>query len=246
MRAVAGTLEESLGGSPAVLFEPAASITLRCDDFAAEFLSVDGAALAAGANRLLVGEEIVQFMQADPLGAGVWRLSGLLRGRGATEAEAREGHDQGARAVALDERLELLDGARLDAAHERIAAIGNGEAEPVFASVRAPGRSRRPLAPVHPAAVAQPDGGLLLEWTRRARGAWFWRDGVEVPLVEETERYEVGAGVPDSPFARWAVTAPVIALSAAELSPLAPGTPLWVRQIGSHATSPAILLHTIA
>ena len=245
VRAVTAVLEKPLAGSPAVMFEPGASITLRCDDPDAGFLSTDGAALAAGANRLLVGEEIVQFMQAAPQGDGVWRLSGLLRGRGATEAEARSGHTAGACVVRLDERLVLLDGAALDAAHERIAAIGSAEAEPVFASVSAAGRSRRPLPPVHPAAHPRSDGSLVLEWTRRARGAWAWPDGVEVPLVEETEAYEVGAGMADSPSATWAVAEPTIALSAAELSALAAGTILWVRQIGSHAASPAIPLHTI-
>ena len=245
LRAVTAVLEEPLGFSPAVMFEPGAGIALRCDDPAAAFHSVDAAALAAGANRLLVGEEIVQFMTAASQGAGLWRLSGLLRGRGATEAEAAEGHAAGTRAVLLDDRLTVLDGATLDAAHERIAAIGNGETEPVFATVATPGRSRRPLAPVHSVATAQPDGGLVLEWTRRARGAWAWQDGVEVPLVEEIERYEVFAGALDDPAASWTVGSPMLALGPAALAPLAPGTALWVRQIGSHAASRAVLLHII-
>ena len=244
-RAVLATLEEPLASSPAILFEPTASITLRCDDPDAAFQSVDGAALAAGANRVLVGEEIVQFLQAASMGAGVWRLSGLLRGRGATEAEARAGHAAGARVIVLDERLVLIDGATLDAAHERIAAIGSGAADPVFATVHAAGRSRRPLPPVHPAAWAQADDSLVLEWTRRARGAWSWQDGVEVPLVEETERYEVGAGPLERPIAIWTASEPGLVLTAADLAPIAAGTPLWVRQIGSYAASPAILLHTI-
>jgi hypothetical protein len=218
---------------------------LRCHDITAGFATADPAALAAGANRLLVGEEIVQFMEAAPLGAGAWRLSGLLRGRGGTESEAQAGHAAGTLAVLLDDRLQLIDGALFDPATERLAAIGAADAEPVYASVGAPGRSRQPLAPVHPVAQARPEGGLLLSWTRRARGAWTWRDGVDVPLVEESERYEVGAGPIDAPLAVWPVTAARLELDPTDLSPLASGTPLWVRQIGSFARSPTLVLHTL-
>lgn len=244
-RAVTARLDAPLARSPALMFEPSARIELICDDPEAEFAAVDGAALAAGANRLLVGEEIVQFLRAVPLGEGRWRLEGLLRGRGATEAEARAGHAAGTRAVLLDQRPVLLDGGSFDPATERLAAIGLADAEPVFAAVSAPGRSRRPLAPVHPRARAMPSGGLALSWTRRARGAWAWADGVEVPLVEESERYEIGAGPSAAPLAAWMSETPALVLSAEELAQLAPGTPLWVRQVGTHARSPELLLHTL-
>ena len=246
LRAVTGRLAEPLAGSPAIMFEPSAWLEVRCDNPDAAFLSTDGAAFAAGANRLLVGEEIVQFMQATLVGGGRWRLSGLLRGRGATEAEAKAGHATDARVCLLDDRLQLLDGAAFDAATERLAAIGNADPEPVFAEVRAPGRSRRPLAPVHAVAIETPDGGVMLEWTRRARGAWAWSDGAETPLVEEAERYEVGAGASDVPSAVWPVGTTALTLTAGDLAALAPGTLLWVRQVGSHGRSPVLPLHVLS
>lgn len=244
-RAVTAWLAAPLAGSPALLFEPGARIELVCDDPEADLVTIDGAALASGGNRLLVGEEIVQFMQAVPLGAGRWRLEGLLRGRGATEAEARAGHAAGTRAVLLDQRLLLLDGEVFDPATERLAAIGLADAEPVFAAVSAPGRSRRPLAPVHPKAIALPSGTIALAWTRRARGAWAWRDGIDTPLVEERERYEIGAGPVAAPALLWASETPSLTLTAASLVSLAPGTPLWVRQLGTHARSAELLLHIL-
>lgn len=244
-RAMGGTLSATLGGSPALMFEPAAVIEIVCDWDEAEFATVDGAALAAGANRLLVGEELVQFMVAQPLGASRWRFSGLLRGRGGTEAEARTGHPAGAGVVLLDDRLLVIDPGTLDPLTERIAALGAGDGAPVFATVLAPGRSRAPLAPVHPSARRQPDGSLALEWTRRARGQWMWPDGVNTPLVEETERYEVGAGPPAAPLRSWQSAVPAITLAAADLAGLAEGTAIWVRQIGSFARSPILPLHFI-
>lgn len=244
-RAVTGRLDTPMPGSPALLFEPAAHLLLQCDDPEAELASVDGAALAAGANRLLIGHEVVQFMHAKPLGAGRWHLKGLLRGRGATEAEALAGRPAGTRAILLDERLVLLDAGRLDPATERLAAIGSGDAEPVFAVVGTPGRSRRPLAPVHPRVAVSSSGDVTLAWTRRTRGAWNWRDFVEVPLVEEFERYEVGAGPVAAPVMSWLSDEPSVTLSAADLASLSASTPLWVRQIGSHGLSPALLLHRL-
>lgn len=243
-RAVSGQLNNQLASSPALMFEPFGWIELVCDDRDTELATADGAALASGANRLLVGDEIVQFMEAFPLGEGRWRLSGLLRGRGATEAEALAGHAAGTRVVLLDERLLVLDGASFDPATERLAAIGLADAAPVFAVVSSPGRSRQPLAPVHAEACKTPTG-LALSWTRRARGAWAWRDAVEVPLIEESEHYEVGAGSVAAPVRSWTSQIPSLTLSANQLAPLPSGTALWVRQIGSHARSPELLLHIL-
>jgi hypothetical protein len=44
-------------------------------------LNVDVDALMAGANLALLGDELVQFGRAEPMGSGSYRLSKLLRGR---------------------------------------------------------------------------------------------------------------------------------------------------------------------
>ena len=73
----------------------------------------------------------------------------------------------------------------------------------------------------------------------------MWVDGVDVPLVEEIEAYEVGAGIVATPTATWPCAAPQLELAAAEVAALAPGDPLWVRQVGRHSKSPALFLQTI-
>lgn len=244
-RAIGGVLLAPLAGSPGVMFEPSARIELACDWSEAQFATVDGAALAAGANRVLIGDEVIQFMVAEPLGAGRWRLSGLLRGRGGTEAEALRGHAVGTLVVLLDDRLTLLEPGAIDPSADRVAAIGNPDAEPVFASVRTPGRSRAPLAPVHPASRILPDGSLALEWTRRARGQWGWLDGVETALVEEVESYEIGAGPTAAPIRSWSSATTLLTIEMPELVDLPAGTTIWVRQLGSFARSPALPLHLI-
>src|SRR3546814_15502306 len=59
----------------------------------------------------------------------------------------------------------------------------------------------RPLSPVHGWARTLADGTLELRWTRRARGAWLWSDGVDAPLHEQSERYQVGFGPVAAPVA---------------------------------------------
>jgi hypothetical protein len=75
----------------------------------------------------------------------------------------------------------------------------------------------------------------MLRWTRRSRAGWRWSDGVEAPLVEETEAYRVtvteGDAVRDLHTDR-----PWLAL------PPAAGMTVAVRQRGTWAESaPATL-----
>ena len=83
----------------------------------------------------------------------------------------------------------------------RFAAIGLADEEPVMAQLTNSGSSLRPLPPVHPRLSTSGDGGVILQWTRRARGAWHWVDELATPLVEPTESYLVGLGDTAQPAA---------------------------------------------
>lgn len=77
------------GAADVVDLTHAIEITLANSD--KWLVSADAVALDAGANLAAVGDELVQFAVADPLGAGRFRLSGLRRGRRGSEA-AMTGH----------------------------------------------------------------------------------------------------------------------------------------------------------
>lgn len=201
--------------------------------------------LAAGQNRAFIGAEIVQFARAVPLGDGVWRISGLLRGRGGTEG-SMVGHVSGEPFVLLDGAMTSLDpGTVGDAPGTRIAAVGLADAHPVSVPITGQGTTLRPLSPVHPRAVENA-GGLSLSWTRRARGAWQWLDGVDAPLNEQVERYEVSCNVAGAVTRRWTVDMPALTIDAIELAGLrtsSPGGALLVRQQGTHAFSAPLQLY---
>jgi hypothetical protein len=245
-RAVIGALAEPLGPSSALLFEARASLVvdLVADDLVLE--DADIAGLAEGANRMLVGSEVIQFAQAVPQGGRRWRLTGLLRGRGGTEHFAGQGHPLQSPVVLLDDTLIALDPALVPPlATTRIAAIGTADAGAVIAPLANPGLSRRPLTPVHPRLTAMPDQGWQLGWTRRARGQWRWDDTVDVPLVEERELYLVGYGPTAAPFAAWSPEVPHLHLTQADRTDLRAAygpASFWVRQVGTFDQSPALLL----
>lgn len=245
-RSTSGALTAPLAGSPALLLERGAALTaeLIADDLG--FASAEADALAAGANRLLIGGEIVQFALAERIGERGWQLSGLLRGRGGTEAAAQAGHPAGTPATLLDDSLvPIALGGPPGGATPAIAAIGMAEDEPVTAILERAGATRLPLTPVHPRAARAPSGALELCWVRRARGAWGWPDEIETPLIEQSERYRVGVGPVELPVASWEAGQPSLAIAPGELAALAaehPGAPVWVRQLGSFAASDALHL----
>lgn len=248
-RATIATLAAPLAPSAATQFEPDAAIDLVLAAPSEGFAPTTLAALSQGANRLLVGGEVVQFALAEETSPGAWRLAGLLRGRGGTEPAALEGHSAGAIAVLLDDALVALDPAQVPSdAATTVAAIGAGDAEPVYAALTNAGLGRRPPCPVHPRVQSIVDGAIEFGWTRRARGAWTWPDEVDAPLVEEVEAYRVGIGDTFAPLAEWQVGTPSLTLPGTELAALTaahPGAALWVRQVGRFAQSEPLLLHRL-
>jgi hypothetical protein len=247
-RSILGTVGTALPPASPLLLDRTSRPVVTLIDPAMPLATATLTQLAEGANLALVGDEIVQFARATALGGGAWQLDGLLRGRGGTEF-AIDGHGDGEPFVLLDARLVPLDPAVLGtAAGRQVVAIGRGDSDPVAAPVRLDGITLRPLPPVHPRQTVLADGSWRLAWTRRARGGWPWRDGVDVPLVEQDERYLVTLGPIEAPAVLWTVTQPLLEITAALVASLGashPGAALQVRQQGTHALSYPLTLCTM-
>ncbi|WDF72402.1 GTA baseplate fiber-binding domain-containing protein [Novosphingobium sp. KACC 22771] len=201
--------------------------------------------LSAGANRALLGAEIVQFGRALPLGGARWRLEQLLRGRAGTEA-AVGSHGIDEAFVLLNDGIVELDKSRIGSSSAiMIAAMGLGDNDPVTSAIACRGIAMRPLSPAQGQALRLSDGTLSLNWTRRARGALVWSDYVDVPLKEEKEAYQVGFGPIAAPFALWETASANLALNAATQADLVAAHghgALWVRQVGTYQASDALHL----
>lgn len=170
--------------------------------------SVSPEAALSGANALaLIGAdgevEIVTAAQAELVGTQRFRLSGFVRGLGGSEAAASRHLPAGARIVVLDGSAVTLTSDLADIGRERRYRIGParhdvGDPTMVELALTPRGDALLPFSPVRPRARRGGDG-ILLSWIRRTRIDGDSWDLAEVPLGEESERYEIrllAGGVP--------------------------------------------------
>lgn len=160
--------------------------------------SLSKAAVLAGGNAVVVettaGWEIVQFRTAELVGAGIWRLSGLLRGQQGTEAATAAGAASGGLAVFLGtglERMQSPPGERGLTLVWRAAPIGAppggaGVSEMVFTTS---GLHGRPWSPAQLRRVPRQDGGLDLTWVARSRLDGDRWDGE--PAASDPSRFRI-------------------------------------------------------
>ncbi|MES3100465.1 phage tail protein [Sphingomonas faeni] len=190
--AVLGTIAGVASGAPATLIDLRGAFEVVLAHADMTLGDADAAALDRGENLALLGDELVQFGRAEPLGGARWRLSGLLRGRRGSEAAAgtqgigdRFAVLETGAARAFDLPVSVL------AREVRVMASGVGDATPVETRCLMTGASVVPPSPVHLDWHGEADGGATVWWTRRSRAGWRWIDGVDAPLAEETEAYRV-------------------------------------------------------
>lgn len=189
--AVLGKIISPPGPASAALADRVNTLVVELENGGMLLHNADDAALAAGSNLAMAGDELLQFAHAVPLGAHRWKLSGLWRGRRGTEA-AIGTQTAGDRFVLVaadtlattDLPLQAIGGAAHIAAH----GADGGAAEAV---AEISGLSLVPPSPVHLREVVTPEGSIEICWVRRSRNGWDWVDGVDAPLGEEAERYAV-------------------------------------------------------
>src|SRR3546814_8451333 len=83
-----GLLDEPLAAGGDCLFDLSNTVVLELANPSMTLESVGDAAMLGGANRAMVGGELLQFGEAEIVGAGKWRLSRLLRGRAGTDRKS--------------------------------------------------------------------------------------------------------------------------------------------------------------
>jgi hypothetical protein len=162
--------------------------------------SVADEAALAGGNLLAVrgadgAWEILSAARAELIGTRRYRLSRLLRGLAASEAQAHRAAPTGSTIVRLDEAIVPLTTVLSDLGtpwRYRIGPADRDHADAVaveFLAAAGPD-ALKPLAPVHVRA-RRSSQGIDISWVRRTRrngDAW---EPADVPLGEESEAYDV-------------------------------------------------------
>ena len=190
--ATLGVVASHVHWAPATLRDLTGSVDVVLAHDGMALAGADDAALDAGANLALLGDELIQFGIAEQHGARRWRLSRLLRGRRGTERAAGS--------QAIGDRFILIEPDTVKPIDIAVASIGRplqlmasgiGDLTgPVAATIVPGGLSVRPPVPVH-LHVQPTEEGMRITWVRRSRAGWRWIDGVDAPLIEEQEAYRL-------------------------------------------------------
>lgn len=156
--------------------------------------SRDEADVLDGANRALIGQELVAFATATLIGARRYRLTNLLRGLRDT--------DDHLTTHAVDERFALLTGPGvavvelpLTALHRtryvKCVPFGRDPADYAGVAFVPTGRNLRPFKPTALVGYRDGSGNLELFWQRRTRAAVPDLPAAPVPWGEEQVKFEV-------------------------------------------------------
>lgn len=174
--ATVGRLVEALSPGVVHRWDDANSLRVAVEGAAPE--SAAEAAVLAGANLVAVeagdGWELIQFRQATLEGAGLWRLSGLLRGQQGTEVERAAGAARGAIVVFLMSDMARARFGREERGLPQVCRTGPSGQPPGGAGVAQTlftprGLHHRPWRPAGLTARSDGDGGQVLSWAPRAR-----------------------------------------------------------------------------
>jgi hypothetical protein len=198
-----GRLVSALDSGPTTIIDEGSELFVDMDS--GELESISEASLLAGLNAAAIGAdgrwEVLQFRDAVLSGSpNSWKLTGLLRGRRGTESAV--GSSQ------ANDKFVLLDSAVMrvpmnlsaigaERQHKALLSGTSLEAAPAV-DFAGQGIALEPFSVVDVA--GERDGGdLIISWVRRGRIGQELSSGVDVPLSEETEAYEIDVIVPGSP-----------------------------------------------
>jgi hypothetical protein len=190
--ATAGYAVDALGSANGYTWDRVNKVTVELCSGSLESVTVDEC--LAGANRTLIGDEIIGFQTATLTGTNTYELSNLIRGLGDTR-DAIDSHE-------AKEGFLLLEASKL-----KFRTINNNQigVEKSF-KILSPGQSfdsvtaiaqtpnaynLRPFAPCFIRGSRDGSGNLTIEWCRRTRSIVKLLTELPIPLSEETEAYEI-------------------------------------------------------
>lgn len=189
---IIGNADGILASGPTTVFDEVNTVTIILTG-TGELQSATEIAVLNGANAAMLGSEMIQFKTATLVEPGKYTLGGLLRGR--------LGSEWAVGTHAAGERFVLLNGSvsKTILGNAIIGLLRNYKPVTFNSTLAAAsaqdftyiGVALKPYSPVQIIGTRDGSNNLTIDWVRRTRIDGGWKDGVDVPLNEESEAYEV-------------------------------------------------------
>ena len=152
----------------------------------------NGDPLNQNANLFWQGGEIIRAGQVDYLGENRYSLSHFQRGCFNTENYI-DLHQENEKILLLEsDTLRILESSPVNiGADIIIEAFGISDEMAVTGAIAVEGNAIKPPAPVHGQILLNAQQDLEVGWIRRTRINSGWADGVDIPLAEDQEAYNL-------------------------------------------------------
>ncbi|MDO8972098.1 MAG: phage tail protein, partial [Saprospiraceae bacterium] len=186
-----GTVAETLPANKTTVIDRATTLTVTLEY--GEIESITLVELLAGGNLALLGNEVINFQNAELIGAGTYLISGFLRGQRGTEDQVYS-HGAGDRFILLNEAIErsAITASVIGLSRQaRVYSYGRPDEDFDTLAFIATAENMKPWAPVNIVGWRNGDNSINLRWTRRSRIDNSWRDSVDIGLGEDVERYQI-------------------------------------------------------
>ncbi len=196
---LADVVPDTIGGATTVLgpynggntFDETNSVTVQLRAGAGSLEGHSEIEVLNGANEAVLGDELLQFKNATLVGAKLYTLTGLLRGRRGTEWAMQ--HRAGDRFAMLPTSVNVNGPFPEVFVQRDFKAVTSGST--LASATNVPftnnGAALRCYSPVQIGGALNATGDLAISWLRRTRIGGTWQNFVDVPLSEATESYVV-------------------------------------------------------
>lgn len=149
--------------------------------------------LYSGSNAFMLGNEVIQFQDAELISLGVYDIKNFLRGRLGTE-DAIGTHDNSERLILLDSNIVSssvnISDINVNYLYAPVTSgtiLQNADHQNFTYS----GNTLKPYSPVHIEVTISSNNDVLLSWIRRSRIDSQFIDYIDVPLHELSESYTI-------------------------------------------------------
>lgn len=171
-----GRLAQALEIGPETLWDNRNALFVAVEEGVPAFESRSREDVLAGANLVRIGDELLQYCEAEALAGGIVRLSGLLRGRFGTGKRMRPLEAEETVRFLRPEHLLRID-MPADAIGRPTVVLASGLGDPLGGTeveLVGEGLAAAPLAPVHVRVWRTGDGAISSDWRPRSSKMWAW------------------------------------------------------------------------